>query len=78
MKTKPRTKEEAYAELVQLASEWADSGATLTAPDDLIEELHDAIVADPAPLSDVPDEEMDETVALYILFYAAAKRCGDL
>jgi hypothetical protein len=71
--------EKKYAELVKLASEWFDpsDGPALRMRSALADEVHCAFLLDSAE-SGLPQEEFDQAVALYILFYAAAKRCGDI
>jgi hypothetical protein len=81
MKTK--TNKQAYDALVTLAEHWANpkapAGFPPSVPSALAGEVHREFLYDPEPMSTVLDgQEQNELVALYILFYAAAKLNGDL
>lgn len=71
-----RPRDKAYRELVQIARCF-DSGLALTSAPASIVEVTRAFASDPEPL-DGPSDEDSDLLVLYSLFYAAAKRAGDL
>jgi hypothetical protein len=74
-----RARDKGYAELVRLAAEWFDPAVWDVSEGPQVAEIHNALLADPERADpDASFREAGETVALYVLFYAAAKRSGDL